>query len=63
MECGCLAWNMMLLSASLSAGGDCPPEIRLSLIDSMDQEWTGLILGAEDETEIRIRITVNGGFY
>lgn len=43
----------MLLSESLSAGAACPPESRLSFADTRDQECTGLILGAVEETGYR----------
>ena len=46
-ECGWRAWNIILLSESLSTGGGWSPGIRLSFTDNIDQEWTGLITGAE----------------
>jgi len=49
VECGCLAWNMMLFSESLSADAGCRPESRLSFANIIDQECTGLILGAVEE--------------
>ena len=48
-ECGWRAWNIILLSESLSTGGGWSPGIRLSFTDNIDQEWTGLITGAERE--------------
>ena len=42
----------MLLSESLSGGGGWSPGMRLSLTDSMDHEWTGLIRGATEITQV-----------
>lgn len=40
----------MLFSESLLAGAVCTPENRLSFADIIDQECTGLILGAIGKT-------------
>ena len=44
----------MLFSESLSASAGCTPALRLSFANIIDQECTGLILGAVEETELEM---------
>lgn len=50
----------MLLLESLSAGGVCPTGIWLSSNDNVDQEWTGLILGADEKQAYMINYMFSG---
>lgn len=50
----------MLLLESLSAGGVCPTGIWLSSNDNVDQEWTGLILGADEKQACMINYMFSG---
>ena len=49
MAVECAPWEMVLLSGSFLADGGRPPGKRLSFIESIDHEWTGLIPGAVEK--------------